>query len=189
MTPEDLAAHLAVRIEGAVPTIAYGELTLDVPLSSWVPAATAAATDPAVACDYFDWLGAVDGGQEIAVVTHLYSPALRHHVRIRTRVGPADAVPSLRAVFRGADWHERETHEMFGVRFTGGADPAPLLLPPGFEGSPLRKDFVLASRVATAWPGLVEPGEAPGERRPTLPPGVPEPGTWPATADGGEPGD
>ena len=50
------------------------------------------------------------------------------------------------------------------------------------EGNPLRKDFVLASRVAKAWPGAVEPGESdePGasRRAPMRPPGVPDPGTW-----------
>ena len=61
----------------------------------------------------------------------------------------------------------------------------PLLLPEGFEGHPLRKDFVLAARVAKAWPGAKEPGEpAAGaghggpKRRQMLPPGVPDPNEW-----------
>ncbi len=160
MIPAELGAHLAARIAGAVATIAYGELTLDVPLASWATAATIAATGSETACDYFDWLSAVDEGAAVCVVTHLYSPALGHHVRLRTRAEPADWVPSLRTLFRGADWHERETAEMFGVRFADDAAPLPLLLPPGFEGAPLRKDFVLASRVAATWPGLVEPRDA-----------------------------
>jgi NADH-quinone oxidoreductase subunit C len=80
---------------------------------------------------------------------------------------------SLVPVFAGADWHERETHEMFGIEFAGHPGLAPLLLPPGFEGHPLRKDFVLATRVATAWPGEKEPGGATPRRR-QRPPGVPE---------------
>ncbi|HZP51562.1 NADH-quinone oxidoreductase subunit C, partial [Actinocrinis sp.] len=82
--------------------------------------------------------------------------------------------------YRGANWHERETFEMFGVVFTGHPDLKPLLLPDGFEGHPLRKEFILASRVVKAWPGAKEPGESehdrgkasPGRRR-MLPPGVP----------------
>src|SRR5258705_10319838 len=77
---------------------------------------------------------------------------------------------------------------MFGVSFDGHPNLVPLLLPDGFEGNPLRKEFVLASRVAKPWPGAKEPGEsdhgpaaaktgAPGRRR-TLPPGVPDPETW-----------
>jgi NADH-quinone oxidoreductase subunit C len=88
-------------------------------------------------------------------------------------------------VWTGANWHERETFEMFGVVFDGHPNLVPLLLPDGFEGHPLRKEFVLASRVAKAWPGAKEPGEsdrdtevaAPGRRR-MLPPGVPAPGEW-----------
>jgi hypothetical protein len=71
---------------------------------------------------------------------------------------------------------------MFGIDFTGHPHLEPLLLPEGFEGHPLRKDFVLAARVAKAWPGAKEPGEseesvAPSRRK-TRPPGVPDPDTW-----------
>jgi NADH-quinone oxidoreductase subunit C len=67
---------------------------------------------------------------------------------------------------------------MFGIGFPG--ELPKLLLPPEFEGHPLRKDFVLASRVAKAWPGAKEPGEhgdAP-RRQAMRPPGVPAPGEW-----------
>src|SRR4051812_25870815 len=73
---------------------------------------------------------------------------------------------------------------MFGMGFARHPGLRPLLLPPAFEGHPLRKDFVLASRVAKSWPGAKEPGESdqdlhaerssPGRRR-MLPPGVPSP--------------
>jgi NADH-quinone oxidoreductase subunit C len=94
-------------------------------------------------------------------------------------------VPSLAGVFAGAGWHERQVWEMFGVTFDGHPGLVPLLLPDGFEGHPLRKEFVLASRVAKAWPGAKEPGESDRDlatgrpRRRILPPGVPRPGSWP----------
>jgi NADH-quinone oxidoreductase subunit C len=81
------------------------------------------------------------------------------------------------SVYPGAAWHERETHEMFGVDFAGHPGLTPLLLPPEFEGHPLRKEFVLASRVAKAWPGAKEPG-GDSKRAPMRPPGVPAPGEW-----------
>ena len=86
-------------------------------------------------------------------------------------------------MFRGASWHERETYEMFGIDFDGHPGLQTLLLPDEFEGHPLRKEFVLASRAANQWPGAKEPGESDTEsaaspsRRRMLPPGVPDP-SW-----------
>jgi NADH-quinone oxidoreductase subunit C len=91
-------------------------------------------------------------------------------------------------LFPGAAWHERETHEMFGVGFDGHGELRPLLLPPEFEGHPLRKEFVLASRVAKAWPGAKEPGESHegggSRRQPMRPPGVPDRSEWGPGAKG-----
>jgi NADH-quinone oxidoreductase subunit C len=106
-------------------------------------------------------------------------------VLLRTRAAEGAPVPSLTPLFSGAAWHERETHEMFGIAFDGFDDGSgrglrPLLLPDGFEGTPLRKSFVLAARASKPWPGGKEPGEghesarAPGRRR-VQAPGVPGP--------------
>lgn len=113
-------------------------------------------------------------------------------VLLRTRVPEGAAVASITGTFPGAAWHERETHEMFGLDFEGfddgtGLGLRPLLLPDGFEGTPLRKSFVLAARASKAWPGAKEPGEghdsarAPGRRR-VQAPGVPGPEWGPRPA-------
>jgi NADH-quinone oxidoreductase subunit C len=184
VTPGDVAGRL-VELLGPDCTyeVEYGTATVDVPPQRWVEAVQAAVADEQISATYFDWLSAVDeldGG--FSVLVHLWSLTLRHHVLLRTRVPrEAAAVPSLTGVFRGAAWHERETHEMFGIGFDGHPGLVPLLLPDGFEGHPLRKEFVLASRVAKAWPGAKEPGEhddGTAGRRRMLPPGVPEPGSW-----------
>jgi NADH-quinone oxidoreductase subunit C len=78
----------------------------------------------------------------IELVYRLFSPA--HHAAVVLRVGlPRDAarVPTVSDLFRTADWHERETAELFGVTFEGHPDPRRLLLPDDLEGFPLRKDF------------------------------------------------
>ncbi|MFH0242896.1 NADH-quinone oxidoreductase subunit C [Streptomyces sp. HK10] len=168
--------------EGASAAEAYGLLTVDVPAARWTEALTTARDG--LGCTFFDWLSAVDEpGEGFRICAHL--AALGTPVRrllLRTTVPhEAPELPTATGVYAGAAWHERETYEMFGVSFTGHPNPAPLLLPDGFEGHPLRKDFVLAARVAKAWPGAKEPGE-PAEggprRRQTLPPGVPDPNEW-----------
>lgn len=145
--------------------------------ADWLGALTMARDT--LGCDYFDWLTGVDEGSDgFGVVVHLYSLAGRHHLLVRTLVSREEPVlATASALYRGAVWHERETHEMFGVVFEGHPDPAPLLLPEGFEGHPLRKDFALAARAVKEWPGAKEPGEADGgplRRRRVPPPGVPE---------------
>ncbi|HEX6500283.1 MAG TPA: NADH-quinone oxidoreductase subunit C [Micromonosporaceae bacterium] len=192
MTPEEVGARLVAVLGGAAEAEVSGggrwaRAVVDVSTDQWPAALRAARDDPELGCDFFDWLSAVDelpGG--FAVVAHLWSTRYRHGVLLRTRTGrEAPAVPSAVGVFPGAAWSERETHEMFGIDFPGHPDLAPLLLPPGFEGRPLRKEFVLASRVAKPWPGAKEPGESePGTgRRAVRPPGVPAPGEWGASGD------
>ncbi|MGK5642871.1 NADH-quinone oxidoreductase subunit C, partial [Streptomyces sp. URMC 126] len=165
---------------------AYGLLTADVPAASWLTALTAARD--VLGCTFFDWLSAVDepgtGFLVCAHVVALPTPAdasVRRLVVRTTVPHDAPALPTAVGVYAGAGWHERETHEMFGVDFTGHPNLVPLLLPEGFEGHPLRKDFVLAARVVKAWPGAKEPGESDHggpKRRQMLPPGVPDPNEW-----------
>lgn len=79
------------------------------------------------------------------VVAHLYSLELGHRLRIKARVGDEDgdraAVDSLVPVWPGANWFERETYDLMGIRFTGHPDLRRILLYEEFEGHPLRKDY------------------------------------------------
>ncbi|PWI07145.1 dehydrogenase [Streptomyces sp. NWU339] len=163
----------------------YDVLTVDVPPASWIPVLEAARDR--LGCTYFDWLSAVDEpGTGLCVTAHVVALSPVRRLLLRTTVPhEAPTLPSAVDVYAGAAWHERETYEMFGVDFTGHPALDHLLLPDNFEGHPLRKDFVLAARVAKAWPGAKEPGEpAAGaehggpKRRQMLPPGVPDPNEW-----------
>lgn len=155
---------------------------------------------------FFDWLSAVDESDRaedpgLDVWCRLVdprpfeTPASREGARsvlLRARVPEGQAIASLTGVFAGAAWHERETHEMFGLDFEGfddgsGLGMRPLLLPEGFEGTPLRKSFVLAARATKPWPGGKEPGEGHGSgrspsRRRVQAPGVPGPDWGPREA-------
>ncbi|MCZ0204070.1 NADH-quinone oxidoreductase subunit C, partial [Streptomyces sp. UMAF16] len=159
----------------------YDLLTVDVPPSAWLTALETARTT--LGCTYFDWLSAVDEpGTGFRVAAHVVALRPVRRLLVRTTVPhAAPALPSATGVYAGAGWHERETHEMFGVVFEGHPGLEHLLLPENFEGHPLRKDFVLAARVAKAWPGAKEPGESEHggpKRRQMLPPGVPDPNEW-----------
>ena len=66
------------------------------------------------------------------------------------------SVDSWTSVYGGANWHERECWEMFGISFVGHPHLAHLYLPSGFEGHPLRKDFPLLARRVKPWPGIVD---------------------------------
>jgi NADH-quinone oxidoreductase subunit C len=196
MTPEEVGSALrdVLAVGEELPVSAseggaWSRPTVDVPASSWLDALT--AVRDRLGCDFFDWLSAVDELDGYTVVAHVWSTASRHGVLVRTRLPHEDpAVASIVDVYPGAAWHERETHEMFGVEFPGHPGLTPLLLPPEFEGHPLRKDFVLATRVAKPWPGAKEPGESHAEgtarRQPMRPPGVPAPNEWGPAATTGE---
>lgn len=189
MTPDEVGTRLggaASTSEGGV----WSRLTVDVPVEQWATAVRTARDD--LGYDFLDWLSAVDEEADgFRVVAHLWSVEGRSGILLRTRAPRgAPSVPSIVDIFAGAAWHERETHEMFGVDFPGHpGELAPLLLPPQFEGYPLRKEFILAARVAKPWPGAKEPGEShdpnAARRAPMRPPGVPAPGEWGPAAEPG----
>ena len=70
-------------------------------------------------------------------------------------------VESLMDVYPGADWHERECREMFGITFVGHPRPQNLYLPDAFVGNPLLKSYPLLSREVKPWPGDVDVEEMP----------------------------
>jgi NADH-quinone oxidoreductase subunit C len=137
--------------------------------------------------EFFDWLGCVDQigrSDTLRIVLALRRLDTAAVVELWATDLPRDAarLPTIRGVFAGAAWHEREAAELFGVEFVGG-DQRRLLLSPSFIGTPLRKDQVLAARTGMAWPGAKEPGESgatdgSARRRRLTPPGVPDPSVW-----------
>lgn len=167
----------ALVAAGGTASESFGLVTVDVPREAWASALGAAAAAGATYLDLLTAYDELDAG--FAVVAHVATPDAREHVLVRTRVPREDpVVGTATGVYAGAAWHERETHEMFGIGFAGNDDLAPLLLPAGFAGHPLRKDFVLGARVSLPWPGEKDPADSTGKaRRRVLPPGVPA--DWP----------
>ncbi len=95
--------------------------------------------------------------QVFARVAHVGTPKDFWGITLKADV-PDDtmAVDSWVRTYAGADWHEREAWEMFGIAFTGHPGLRHIYLPTEFEGNPLRKDFPLLARMVKPWPGIVD---------------------------------
>lgn len=109
--------------------------------------------------------GLAGGDTRFQIFARVYSTQTRRGMVIKADLDENDpTVLTSTGVYAGADWHERETWEMYGFWFEGHPHLVHLYLPMGFEGYPLRKDFPLLAREVKPWPGLtsVEPiaGEA-----------------------------
>lgn len=133
---------------------ARGELTVEAKAADVVKVATFLRDDPA--CQFVSIIDvtAVDWPsreQRFDVVYHFLSPRLNQRIRLKVATDERTPVPSLIDVFRGADWYERETYDLYGVLFTGHPDMRRILTDYGFEGHPLRKDFPLTGFVEVRW--------------------------------------
>jgi len=80
------------------------------------------------------------------VLYQLYSLKSNERVRLKVRVGEEEAIPTGTGVFKGLDWYERETFDMFGVRFDGHPNLRRILCHEAFQGHALRKDYDPAQR-------------------------------------------
>ena len=166
LTPEETEALLRDRLGDGIigSTLAHRMFTVHVAPSAWVDTFTRCRDEPLLDFDLFDTLHGVDAREDgFDVVAILYSTSTGNRLCLRTRCeGGRDTpvCPSLTDVYRGANWMERETWDMYGIEFPGHPALEPRILTvENFEGWPLRKDFHLASRVAKPWPGVKEPAE------------------------------
>jgi NADH-quinone oxidoreductase subunit C len=88
-------------------------------------------------------LSAVDEGENLAVVYHLFSMLHRHRFALKALVSSHNpTLPSVEHVWKAANWYEREAYDLMGIRFDGHPDLRRILLPDDWPGHPLRKDYV-----------------------------------------------
>jgi NADH-quinone oxidoreductase subunit C len=84
-----------------------------------------------------DWPGS---DPRLWVAYELRSTEHGHRLRVKVGLAEGDAhVPTVSSLYPTANWHERETHDFFGIDFDGHPNPRPLMLPEGWEGFPLLK--------------------------------------------------
>jgi NADH-quinone oxidoreductase subunit C len=136
------------------PVIGYavtrGELVVTVKPADIVRVATFLRDDPScrftciVDVTAIDWPGR---DKRFDVVYHFLSPRLNQRIRVKAELGETETIASLIGVYKGADWFERETYDLYGVLFTGHPDMRRILTDYGFSGHPLRKDFPLTGFV------------------------------------------
>ncbi|MEW7851069.1 NADH-quinone oxidoreductase subunit C [Massilia aurea] len=144
--------------EGAVISAALGEVTVVVKAADYLRSMTALRDTPALAfeqmidlcgVDYSEYGEGTYEGPRFAVVVHLLS--LAHNWRVRVRVFcPDDDMPlveSITAIWRAANWFEREAFDLFGILFDGHGDLRRILTDYGFIGHPFRKDFPVSGYV------------------------------------------
>ncbi len=126
----------------------FGDDTAVVASDSWKAIGAFLRDDPAMSFELFVDLCGVDYPERTPrfdVVLHLYSVTHAHRIRVKARIGDDEGnhakIDSLTSLWRGADWLERETFDMFGIKFEGHPDLRRILMYPEFTGFPLRKDY------------------------------------------------
>ena len=138
----------------------------------WMPSPFGRSEDdpsaPPVERDMSVKQGYAGGDTRMQVFARVTSLSMHFGVTIKADVPDTDVageVPMIDTwipVYAGANWHERECHEMFGIGFQGHPDLRNMYLPTDFEGYPLRKDFPLLARLVKPWPGIVDVEPLPG---------------------------
>ncbi|MEX0602660.1 MAG: NADH-quinone oxidoreductase subunit C [Bacteroidota bacterium] len=124
-----------------------GELTVVVHRDRIVEMCRFLRDEPDLAFDLLSDLCGIDMNTPVrrfGVIYNMYSISRKHRIRLKVFVEEDDAkVPTVTGVWPTANWHERETYDMFGIVFDGHPDLRRIYMPDEFEFHPLRKDFPL----------------------------------------------
>ena len=149
-TPSQIAAALQREHADWVSeiTTALGETTVVVPREHIVAACQFLKTTPGYEFNFLADVCGFDRGPEeeprLEVNYHLFSTTQHHRLRLKVLLHEEEArVATVTTVWRTANWHERETFDLFGVIFDGHPDLRRILLPDDWQGYALRKDFPL----------------------------------------------
>ena len=171
--PAAVAEHFADLVEATDHSAAHATAKIVVPRERWVEVHEVLKEH----LPFFSYLSAIDWSAEVAVGDPPAGDEVVERYEVMTRISDVDegkalivsteipkddaTIPTLIGVYGGANWHERETAEMFGIDFEGHPNLIKLYLPDGFQGHPLRKSFPLLSRDLKPWPGDVDVEDMP----------------------------
>ncbi len=169
------AADMTERLGADRYDVEFDTVRIFVDRAKWVDTINEARKE----LPFFSWLSAIDWSKETEVGDGVAEPDdLEERFEVMCRLSsvtngdgaiffatlPKDdaTIGSLTETIGGAEWHEREAHEMFGIMFEGNKNLIPLYLPDDFLGNPLLKSFPLISREVKPWPGDVDVEGLPG---------------------------
>lgn len=166
---EDWANALVEELGAIDATVEFGTVRIQVEPDRWVETINAAREK----LELFSWLSAIDWSKDVEVGETVEDvDALEERFEVLCRLSSVEnadgaifvavldkenpSIDSLMPTIAGAEWHEREAHEMFGIEFVGHTNMKPLYLPDDFIGHPLLKSYPLISREVKPWPGDVD---------------------------------
>ena len=165
---------------GGTAAIEADTIKVRIPADGWVEAHTKARDDLDLV--FFSFLSAIDWANDVAAGDPLSEEVEERYEVLSTvadltegrRVTLSTDLPknnpmiaSIVDVYAGANWHEREAAEMFGIDFEGHPNLVGLYLPEDFVGNPLQKSFPLLSREVKPWPGTVDVEAMPEKSEPS----------------------
>ena len=175
-------ADTVAETVGGEAEIHFGTIKVRVPSDSWVDAHVKARDELDLV--FFSWLSAIDWSNEVEVGDPP-EEEVDEHIELLSTLGDlhegkrvtfstrlekeSPTIPSLIEVYAGANWHEREANEMFGIQFEGHPNLVHIYLPESFIGNPLRKSYPLLSREVKPWPGKVDVEAMPEKPEPEEP--------------------
>lgn len=142
LTGEDLAEKVAAGVPESVDGMVDG--VLRVKSQKIADVANFMKSDSRLDFNFLNSISAVDYIDHFEVVYHLTSLNKRHTAIVKTRLDGRDdlTLPSVYHLWRGADFQEREIWDLMGISFSGHPNMKRIMLWEGFEGHPLRKDYL-----------------------------------------------
>lgn len=172
---EEYGIGLGERLGGHL-VVEHDTIRIHVDRGAWVETLRRARDEEGLA--FFSWLAGIDWSKDVAVgdtvedpdqlderfevmcrLSSIHSADAAHFVAALPKDDPV--IESVTGLFGGAEWHEREAHDMFGIEFTGNPNLTPIYLPEGFIGHPLLKSYPLLAREVKPWPGDVDVEDMP----------------------------
>jgi NADH-quinone oxidoreductase subunit C len=165
---QEFADRVAEAVGGTA-EIEFDTVKVRIPPDSWVEAHHIARDQLDLV--FFSWLSAIEWSNEVEVgdppdeeveekieLLSALSDVTDGNLVVMSTHLPTESpqIDTLVEVYVGAEWHEREAYEMFGIDFVGHPNLIHLYLPDAFVGNPLRKSYPLLSREVKPWPGKVD---------------------------------